>query len=978
MFLVGVSGLALLPAMAGAQAAPPQTAAPQTAVPQTAVPQTGAPVTPAASTADERQDTAAEPSADAAAPTGDIVVTGSRIARQGYAAPQPLTVTSAADIATTASPNVAQYLNTLPVFAGSISAQGGQTGVGIGLSGANVLNLRNLGTQRTLVLLDGQRSVGSLITGAVDIDTFPQQLIQRVEVVTGGASSVYGSDAVAGVVNFIIDKKFTGLKGEVSGGVTNYGDAENYRIALAGGVDFAGGRGHLLLSGEHVFDAGVPEGVGNRTWNNDGYQDIINPTYTATNGQPQHLLLRQVGLASSTFGGIVVSGPLMGTAFGQGGVPYKFTYGDIVSYPFMRGGDWQATEIQRTPLVSLTPRENRNNAFGRVAYDVTDRFSVFGQASWARSTVIGRGSNSFLPGTAGPLIRADNAFLPASIRAQLTATQTLQIGTQNLDMGPIIANNTRTVQRYVVGANGKFGALGTNWSWDAYFQLGVSDNSNTTFGNLNRTKYRQATDAVFAPAGIAGIATGAIVCRSTLTAPTDGCVPYNALGIGVNGAAQLAYVQGSSSQQLRQRQQVAAATIQGEPFSTWAGPVSIALSGEHRFESIEGVADPISLTAGWLAGNFSNISGRYQVTEGALETLVPLAKDLGWARTLELSAAVRVTDYTTSGTVATWKVGGVYEPVTGVRFRATRSRDIRAPYLNELYAQGSVAAANVFDPVTNTSPSIRSTNTGNPLLTPEKADGTTFGVVLQPAFARGFSLSVDYWSVKINDGLANTVAQDIINQCFLGNQSYCNQIQRTNNVITFVTGGAFNQATQKVRGIDIEASYRVALSDIASSLPGTASIHTNITRYLENRTDNGLTPATISSSLGLLPRTLSTTTTLSYELDSLRAALVARTSSAGPFNPNGITCTTGCPASTTQNPTYNYNRLPAAFYVDASLSREFDVGGATVEAFVNVRNLFNRDPADVPNANQYFAVRTNSAIYDVLGRVYRAGLRFKL
>ncbi|HVR90606.1 MAG TPA: TonB-dependent receptor [Novosphingobium sp.] len=930
---------------------------------------------PAVATSSDSPD---QTSANGAAPEGEILVTGSRIARQGYSAPQPLTVASAEEMNATASPNIAQYLNTLPVFAGSISAQSGQQGVGIGLSGANVLNLRNLGSQRTLVLLDGQRSVGSLVTGAVDIDTFPQQLIQRVEVVTGGASSVYGSDAVAGVVNFILDKKFTGLKGEVSGGLTDYGDSQNYKVEIAGGIAFAGGRGHLLLSGSHDYDRGVPNGVGKRTWNRNGYQDIINPAYTPTNGQPQRLLLTNVGLSTGTFGGIVVSGPLQGTAFGQGGTPFKFTYGDIISAPFMRGGDWQISEVQLTDLVSLSPREERDNVFGRVSYDLTEQFSVFAQASWSRSNILGRGSNAFLPGAAGPLIRADNAYLPASIRSQLAPTQTLQIGTMNFDMGPISAQNIRTVQRYVVGANGKFDAVGGLWSWDIYGQIGVSDNDNATIGNLNRAKYRQATDAVFAPAGVPGIAAGTIVCRSTLIAPTDGCVPYNALGIGVNSSAQLAYVQGSSSQTLRQRQYVVAGTVQGEPFSTWAGPVSIALSAEHRSESIHGEADPISLGAGWLVGNFSNIDGRYKVTEGALEAVIPLAMDTAWARKFELSAAVRVTDYSTSGTVTTWKLGGVYEPITGVRFRATRSRDIRAPYLNELFAQGSIAAANVFDPFTNTSPSIRATNIGNPLLKPEKADGLTVGVVLQPAFIPGFSLSVDYWEIAIKNGIATTLGQDIINQCFLGSQTYCNQIQRTNGVITFVTGGAFNQASQDVRGIDIEVGYRVPLSALSGTFPGNLSFHSNITRYLENRTDNGLTPATISSRLGLLPRKLVTTTTIAYELDTLRTSLTARTAQGGPYNPNGIACASGCPTSTTANPTYNYNQLPGTFYLDASLSYGFDIGGAEVEAFVNVRNLFNRDPAEVPNPNQYFAVRTRGDLYDVLGRVYRFGLRFKL
>ncbi|MEG3143131.1 TonB-dependent receptor [Sphingomonas sp. RT2P30] len=918
--------------------------------------------------------------AEAPAPeAGEVVVTGSRIVREGYQAPTPLTVASAEAIGGTASPNVAQFLTTLPVLAGSIQAQSGQTGVGIGLSGANVLNLRNLGTQRTLVLLDGQRSVASLITGGVDIDSFPQQLIQRVDIVTGGASSVYGSDAVAGVVNFILDHKFSGLKAEISGGETSYGDDRNWKIDISAGLKFAQGRGHLLLSGSHVYDPGVLNGVGDRKWNRTGYQDIINPAYTATNGQPQHLLLNNVGMASATFGGIVVSGPLTGTAFGHGGTPYQLTYGDIVSYPFMRGGDWQANEVQLTNLISLAPREVRNNAFGRLSFDVSDNFNVYAQVSWARAHILGKGSNVFLPTTAGPLIKADNAFLPASIRAQLTPTQTLQIGTLNLDMGSIYADNVRTVQRYVVGANGKFGALGTDWKWDVYYQLGISTNDSLTIGNLNRAKYKQATDAVFAPAGISGITAGSIVCRSTLAAPTDGCVPYNAMGIGVNSPAALAYVQGSSSQTLRQQQQVWSGSITGEPFSTWAGPVSVALSLEHRAESISGVADPIALAAGWLAGNFSNIDGRYQVTEGALETVVPLARNASWAHSLDLSAAVRVTDYSTSGRATTWKVGGVWEPLKGLRFRATHSRDIRAPYLNELYAQGSVSAGNFFDPFTNTSPSIRSTIVGNPLLKPEKADGNTFGVVLQPDFLPGFSASVDYWTVAIKDGIGNATAADVINQCFLGNQTYCNQIQRTNGVITFVTGGSFNQARQDARGIDFEASYRTPLSAIARSLPGSISLHTNITHYLENRTNNGLTPVTISSSLGLLPRNWVTTTTFAYQLNTFRGALTARTSSGGPFNPNGIECNSACPTSTTANPTYNYNRLPGTFYLDASLSYGFTVSGHTqVEAFFNVRNLTNKDPAQVPNSNQFFSPRTNGNIYDVLGRVYRVGLRFKL
>ena len=905
----------------------------------------------------------------------EIVLTGTRIVREGYQAPTPLTVITSEQMQSTANVNVAQFLNTLPVFAGSSQPQNGQAGVGTGTTGVNVLNLRNLGFVRTLVLLDGRRSVGSLVTGAVDIDSFPEQLIQRVDVVTGGASSVYGSDAVAGVVNFVLDKQFTGAKAEFSAGETTYGDEKNYKIALTAGVPFGEGRGHVLLSGSEVRDDGVLNGVGRRTWNQDGYQDMINPAYLPGNGQPQHLVMNNIGQSSATFGGIVVSGPLRGTAFGPGGVPYQYRFGDLIANPFMRGGDWRSAEIQLTNLAALWPTESRQNAFGRVSFDVTEAINVFAQASWARSSFLGVASNAYLPTTTGPLISADNAFLPASIRAMLTPGQTLQIGTSNLDLGAINSRNDRTVKRYLLGTDGKFAAFGSNWQWEVYVQYGVSDNLVQALHNLNRAKYTQATNAVFGPGGT-------IVCRSSLASPNNGCVPYNALGIGVNSPLAMSYVQGTSYQDARLEQVVGAASLRGEPFSSWAGPVSVAASFEHRNESITGIADPIGPTAGWLIGNFSNISGRYNVREVALEAVVPLAKDLNWAKNWDLSAAARATDYSTSGYVTTWKVGTTFSPIRDVKFRVTRSRDIRAPNLNELYAQGTVAAITVFDPITNTSPLIRMSTTGNTLLKPEIADTKGIGIVLQPRFAPGFSASIDYWDVLIKGGISTVAGQAVINLCFAGNQAYCNQITRVNNVVTFVSGGGFNQASQEVKGIDFELSYRMALEDLIRGASGQVWLHGNMTRYLKDVTNDGLAPATITNTLGTNPRYWTETTTLGYDRKPFSAALTARAVSGGPYNANGIQCTSACPAATPANPTYNYNHLPGTFYLDTALTYAFHIGNLEAAAFFNIRNILNRDPAEIPNPNQPWLIRTNSAItgpaYDVLGRVYRIGMRFKM
>jgi outer membrane receptor protein involved in Fe transport len=260
----------------------------------------------------------------------EIVVTGTRIIREGYAAPTPLSVIDKAALENRADPNLAVLIAEMPAFSGNGPGSTNSTSLGQSGNGQSNVNLRNLGALRTLVLLDGYRTVGSSASGQnVDISSYPQQLVSRVEVVTGGASAVYGSDAVAGVVNFILDKKFNGVKADVSTGVTSYGDGANYSVKMSGGFGFAGGRGHVLLSGETERNFGS-DGDGGRAWNREGVQVFTNPTYTATNGEPNLLLMSHVGITGGTNGGIVVSaGALKGVAFGQGGLPYQFQLGTL-------------------------------------------------------------------------------------------------------------------------------------------------------------------------------------------------------------------------------------------------------------------------------------------------------------------------------------------------------------------------------------------------------------------------------------------------------------------------------------------------------------------------------------------------------------------------------------------------------------------------------------------------------------------------
>jgi outer membrane cobalamin receptor len=269
----------------------------------------------------------------------EIVVTGSRIVSP-FKAPTPLTVVDTAALQAAPQSNVAQQLITMPVFSGSSTTANNGNGVSAASSGVSLLNLRNMGTTRTLILIDGQRSVGSVLTGGVDVNTVPQQLIKRVEVVTGGASAVYGSDAVSGVVNFILDREYVGIKGEVSAGLTSYADDKNAKVSISGGFKFGGDRGHVLLSAEHVEKDGIVNGTNGRNWLYDSPGFILNPTYTATNGQPNRLMRLHVGISNATFGGVIASGPLKGTAFGPGGVPYQLNQGtELIGAVNFVGGD---------------------------------------------------------------------------------------------------------------------------------------------------------------------------------------------------------------------------------------------------------------------------------------------------------------------------------------------------------------------------------------------------------------------------------------------------------------------------------------------------------------------------------------------------------------------------------------------------------------------------------------------------------------
>ncbi|MHB1206128.1 MAG: OmpA family protein, partial [Rhodospirillaceae bacterium] len=468
--------------------------------------------------------------------------------------------------------------------------------------------------------------------------------------------------------------------------------------------------------------------------------------------------------------------------------------------------------------------------------------------------------------------------------------------------------------------------------------------------------------------------------------------------VGVNSAAAINYITAHQPHRNEDyKEDVQGVSVRGEPFSNWAGPISLALGLEHRREGVFGTSSIDDINNNFFVGNFLGNIGHYDVTEGFVETVIPLAKDTVWAKSLDLNAAVRGTGYSVSGYVTTWKAGLTWAPIDDIRVRATRSRDIRAPNLSELFAAGTSNTNNVNDPF-NLNAAGQPTPTqyqgfavGNLALVPEKADTTGLGVVLQPQFFPGFNASVDYYNIDIGNAIGTVGAQNIVDFCYQGKQDFCSAITRAPNatgvqVIQRIRTSSFNFVSQLARGIDFEASYRTPLDNLNSSWNGDLTLRFLATHFLKNYQNNGIAKATdtVGSNAGNGPPNWRYVGTIDYNLDPLDVTLTARGVSAGTYNNSWIECTSGCPASTTDNPTTDLNRIDGALYWDLNLSYKFlreAEDGTDMEAFLNIKNLTNKDPAIVaqgPSGTSFTAAPSNPTLYDVLGRVFRAGVRFKL
>jgi len=927
----------------------------------------------------------------------EIIVTGTRIKASGYTAPTPTTVIDAGTIESNAQPNIFTTIAQLPSLQGSSGTTVNTFSTSSGQQGLSSFSLRGVGAIRTLTLIDGQRVVGANVTGVPDVSLFPQLLIQRVDVVNGGASASYGSDAVGGVVNFITDTRFKGIKGNVQGGISRYDDNEQGLVQLAAGTTFLDDRAHLVVSGEYADEKGVGGGefgiglAGGRDWFK---QTSLIDRGVVNDGSPRYVLRDFAQAYNYTKYGLITSGPLQGTAFDQSGNPFQFSYGSggvpardgttVVRgcFPgFCIGGDLSGNVDAGRTLQSAIKRVI---GYSRLGFDFADDNEIyvsfnFGQVRTHNQPVGGMNRP-------GLTIQCANPFVPGSIKTACTTAgiTSFGFGTSNAALGNTRVDTDRRQYRSVVGAKGAFDLLGTEWSYDNYYEHGVNLTSIDVSNILLTNRFNDAINAT--------ILDGAIVCASA-TARTNGCKPLNIFG-GNPSAGALAYIMPDNGpmQRTRQTQDVVSINVSGSPVDLWAGPLSIAFGGEYRHEYYRVRADaygmgsnfapntpdypfdPTLLPGGnnWYAGNYKSGGGAYSVKEAFFEADLPIINSdaLGKAN---INGAVRVTDYSTSGTIWAWKVGGTWNlPIEGLRLRGVTSRDVRAPNLSELFAAPvTTTLPNFFDPFTGRNVLAIQNAIGNPNLRPETARITTLGAAFSGAsWLPGVSLSFDYYKIKIKDVISSLGAGDIVNLCFQNvRPETCSAFNLNNQQgPNFINVQAFNLASIDTSGFDIEGSYQWRQP---LGLPGSLTFRGLATHVSKFVTDSGLIGTIPVDSAGVNTGNTPDWKFLaiqSYENDKFSFMIQERWFSDGVLGHQYVVCQPGsCPASTNNAPTIDQNFMPGAFYMD--------IGGTynvtpKVTAYFKVDNLLDRNPAKSP----FFV---NPALYDVIGRMYRAGVRFR-
>jgi outer membrane receptor protein involved in Fe transport len=790
-------------------------------------------------------------------PIEEVVITGSRIRQDEKGFANPVTTFSADAIVQSGKTNLADFLTQTPALLGSNTGNlTAGSNYDFGEVGLNLLDLRHLGVDRTLVLVDGRRHVSGLAgSAAVDIDAIPTDLVEAVDVLTGGASAIYGADGVSGVVNFRLRKDFEGLTVRAQTGTSNEGDGNNLFAALTAGMNFSEGRGNLAFAYEYSSDDRV----------NDQDRSYLRPPKAAylfqnqddlddSPGVPDLVPYNDVRYADSAPNGAVdVDFDFLSDYQGDGNV---YDRGFVLenSGGYTQGGS-------STPIDGyqgdLFPELDRHifNLLGH--FDVNDKLTLSAEAKYVRSHALSLSQPTY---DFYLFMTPDNPFMPQAIRDAIVpgaaaeyfedpeTPDGVQVTRDNYDMGINTEDTLRETLRGVLAANGD---LSDHLRYEVSYVYGETRSRIVENNNRIEENWLAAIDVVTDPDS------GAPVCRSSLDpdAPPElaGCVPYDIFGNGVRDPDALAFVATDSVSHTKVTQQVVSGSLSGDFGSHLelpVGSIGFAIGAEYRRESSDSnPAQEIEDGLTWV-GQIAPSSGSFDVKEIFAEINLPVLNDAPYADRLSFGAAFRASDYSTVGKTSSWKVDAVYAPVAAVTFRGTYAQAVRAPNISELFSPDTTAFNFIVDPcdinelnngtgtresncaellsamgidptsfVPSNSPQAtlftEGTFGGNRDLREETARTWTAGVVLRPEALPGLSVALDWYDIKIEDAINTPEAEELAELCVdqpTIQNDFCPGITRdpaTGFIIGFDVRPD-NVAAFRTAGLDMNFDYRLS------------------------------------------------------------------------------------------------------------------------------------------------------------------------
>jgi iron complex outermembrane recepter protein len=966
-----------------------------------------------------------------------ITVTGSRTITENVKSPTPITSVDVGELAVTTPSDIADALNKLPNIIGGRTPRS-QDNASRNTSG-NVISLRNFGVSRTLVLLDGQRVPPSNQDGSVNIDTMPQMLVKNVDIVTGGASAIYGSDAVAGVVNFVLDKEFTGLTVKGDLGQSKYQDGDEYQFGAAWGTSLFSDRGHFEASARIRHQDMIP--IQNRPYGEDGQQWLLTGNGTITN--PYRNTPYSRVFTAGMYGAIQC-----GTSCGYN----NFTFNEDGSIrPMVHGTPTGTANVEvggdgaYAKYGTFRSGLDMKDVFARFDLDIGEKTNWYVQGSWAQAEteadwtmwVVSAAANR--PNT----LFADNPYLTPATQALLgsnivcgtpgaagrrclpavpgTSPQTnstpppppttpyfsapsytwQRVGGQEANESPNRLYRTLGDQQAWSVRTGATGELG-NFKWDVYANHGVSELNVENPNNTDNGRYLAALDAV----NDGGTIRCWVSTQPQFASLYPGCVPLNITDPDGPSVEAYEYLRRSTEWTLTQELDNVGFSIGGGlwGFGLPAGEIVANLSGDARWMTYEMVSNALPtefvnctglrmcLANGgapvrWVQNVNAPVDESAKVHEVALEFNIPLLKDVPMFRDLSTNLAARYTNYSTSGSVETWKAGLNWQIVDSVRFRGTLSSDIRAPNLNDLYQPAGVSSTGFVDQLTGGNNSLRLVSRGNPDLTPEKARTLTLGVVLTPDAIPRFSVGVDYYRIRMTDALTqisyqNTAIQDL---CMATaprfDSPFCSLAVRpitdptdpnyrnpAFNFPTEVRNSPLNSARQTTKGWDFQIDYSVDV------LGGQLAFRHLASYQPENQTLN--IPNAPFSTRAVQPELLQSTF-LSYSHSGWNVALQNRWLSGikAASSDNDVN---GLPNNLSGTQNYAEPQLPSYNILDTTISKEFEVASGKLEGFLTINNVLNeRAPLYGSNSGLPGLFYPTMPFYDDMGRFYTAGFKVK-